>query len=158
MLAAHAGLYVTLTVWAFGPWLALWWIVVHQAFLGVYLASSFAPNHKGMLLLAPGEHLDAFREQVLTSRNLPATPLVLWVFGGLGAQIEHHLFPKLPRSNLLAVSRIVRAYCAEIDVPYHQTSVWEAYRDVLSYLHEVSAPLRHVRHKATNVVLDRADH
>jgi hypothetical protein len=36
----------------------------------------------------------------------------------------------------------VRAYCAEVDVPYYETSIIRSYREILSFLHEVSAPLR----------------
>lgn len=48
-LLAHTGLYVGLLVYLLGPCSALLVITIHKAVGGFYLASLFAPNHKGML-------------------------------------------------------------------------------------------------------------
>jgi fatty acid desaturase len=122
------------------PWQALSFFVVHQAVFGVYLGMTFAPNHKGMPHPAGDE--DFLRKQVLTSRNVVGGRLIDAALGGLNHQIEHHLFPAMPTPNLRRARPIVKAYCAQIGVPYEETSLVESYRQALRYLHEVGAPLR----------------
>lgn len=39
------------------------------------------------------------------------------LYGELNYQVEHHLFPSIPRANLAAVARIARDYCEELKVP-----------------------------------------
>ena len=77
-------------------------IVVQQGLLGFYLGCSFAPNHKGMLILAATDQSDFLRRQVLTSRNVLGGRLTDLALGGLNYQIEHHLFPS-PRSWLTSM-------------------------------------------------------
>ena len=63
------------------------------------MGCSFAPNHKGMPTIAPEEELDFLRRQVLTSRNVRGGLLTDFALGGLNYQIEHHLFPSMPRGS-----------------------------------------------------------
>lgn len=147
MLAHHA-LFVGMPVAALGPWPALLLIATHQAAAGLYLGLVFAPNHKGMALIEPDARLGFVREQVLTARNVRPHPLVDWWYGGLNYQIEHHLFPALPRNRLRAARPIIRAFCRERGLPYHETSVAGSYREILAYLHAVGAPLRRRRQAA----------
>ena len=141
-LCFHAIAFPALLVAMIGPWRALLVIVVQKCVGGFYLASVFAPNHKGMPQIEKGQELDFLRSQVLTSRNVRSNPLTDLFYGSLNFQIEHHLFPTMPRCNVRRAHRIVRAYCAELGVPYHETSIYRSYREILGFLHEVGAPLR----------------
>ena len=47
----------------------------------------------------PEDSADFLRRQVLTSRNVRGGPITDFVFGGLNYQIEHHLFPAMPRTE-----------------------------------------------------------
>jgi fatty acid desaturase len=141
-LAVHALAFPALLVLMVGPWRALLVIVVQKCLGGFYLASVFAPNHKGMPQIEKGEELDFLRSQVLTSRNVRSNPLTDLLYGSLNYQIEHHLFPTMPRCNIRRAHKIVRGYCAEVGVPYYETSIYRSYREILSFLHEVGAPLR----------------
>ncbi|MBI3978052.1 MAG: acyl-CoA desaturase, partial [Chloroflexi bacterium] len=80
-----------------GRWLPIF--AVSQLIIGVYMASVFAPNHKGMPLIR-GERPGFLQQQVLTSRNVGGGPLVAFFYGGLNFQIEHHLFPNMARNKL----------------------------------------------------------
>jgi len=142
VLGMHALAFPALLVVMVGPWRALLVIVVQKCVGGFYLASVFAPNHKGMPQIEKGQELDFLRSQVLTSRNVRSNPLTDLLYGSLNYQIEHHLFPTMPRCNIRRAHTIVRAYCAELGVPYHETSIYRSYREILSFLHEVGAPLR----------------
>ncbi|HKV88868.1 MAG TPA: acyl-CoA desaturase [Candidatus Dormibacteraeota bacterium] len=141
-LCLHALLLPALIVVMVGPWRALLVIVIQKCVGGFYLASVFAPNHKGMPQIEKGQELDFLRSQVLTSRNVRSNPITDLIYGSLNYQIEHHLFPTMPRCNIRRAHRIVRDYCAELDVPYYETSIYRSYQEILSFLHEVGAPLR----------------
>ncbi len=141
-LSAHWLLYLGLLTYFLGPWSALIVVLLQKAVSGFYLATVFAPNHKGMLQVDASSDLDFLRGQVLTSRNIRARPTTdLW-YGALNYQIEHHLFPTMARNNIPRAQRIVREYCAEIGVSYHETSLLRSYRELLQFLHEIGAPLR----------------
>jgi fatty acid desaturase len=141
-LCLHVIGYVGMLVVLVGPWRALLVIVVQKSVGGFYLASVFAPNHKGMPQIEAGQEMDFLRSQVLTARNVRSHPLTDLLYGSLNYQIEHHLFPTLPRCNLRRAHAMVRDYCSEVDVPYYETSIVRSYREILSFLSEVSAPLR----------------
>ncbi len=121
---------------------AIAFLVVHQALFGLYMGCIFAPNHKGMPTLTGDDRPDYLRRQVLTSRNVRGGMLIDLALGGLNYQIEHHLFPNMPTPNLRHAQVIVRDYCAELGVPYHETGLIASYREALRHLHHVGAPLR----------------
>ena len=141
-LCVHALAFPLLLIALVGPWRALLVIVIQKCAGGFYLASVFAPNHKGMPQVESTKELDFLRSQVLTSRNVKSSPLTDLLYGSLNYQIEHHLFPTMPRCNVRRAHAIVRAYCAEVGVPYYETSIYRSYQEILSFLHEVGAPLR----------------
>lgn len=145
LLVLHAVVYLAALIVVLSPLQALAFLVVHQALFGVYLGMTFAPNHKGMP--HPTGTEDFLRKQVLTSRNVKGGRIVNAALGGLNYQIEHHLFPGMPSVNLRRAQPIVKAYCAEIGVPYEETSLIESYRVALRHLHEVSEPAR-AEHRA----------
>ncbi len=140
LLLVHAVGYLATVLAVLPPAKALVFMAVHQGLFGVYLGCTFAPNHKGMP--APTAGLDFLRRQVLSSRNVRGGWLVDVALGGLGHQIEHHLFPSMPTPNLRRARPIVRAYCAELGVPYTETGLIDSYGQALRHLHRVGAPLR----------------
>lgn len=115
---------------------------VQMAVFGVYMGASFAPNHKGMPIIAADARLDFFSKQVRTSRNVGGGWWATWLMGGLNYQVEHHLFPSMPRPHLAKARRIVREHCRTLDVPYTETSLWRSYRIVVRYLNEVGLAAR----------------
>lgn len=121
---------------------AIAFLAVHQVLFGLYMGCIFAPNHKGMPTLTGEDRPDYLRRQVLTSRNVRGGMLTDLALGGLNYQIEHHLFPSMPTPHLRRAQVIVRDYCAEIGVPYHETGLIGSYREALRHLHHVGAPLR----------------
>jgi fatty acid desaturase len=137
LLGLHFAGYLTAVLLVLTPWQAVAFIAVHQGLFGLYLGCSFAPNHKGMPVLTEADDLDFLRRQVLTSRNVHGGWAVDSALGGLNYQIEHHLFPSMPRPNLRRAQPVVKAYCAEIGVPYAESSLFGSYRQALRYLHDV---------------------
>ena len=143
LLVTHVAAYATLLLTAMSPGRALAFAALHQALFGLHLGLAFAPNHKGMEMPDPdGERWDHLRRQVLTSRNIRGGPVVDWFLGGLNYQIEHHLFPSMPRPHLRLARPLVQAHCRELGIPYTETGLVDSYRQALSHLHEVGEPLR----------------
>ncbi|MEQ2257628.1 Delta(12)-fatty-acid desaturase [Ilyodon furcidens] len=57
-----------------------------------------------------------------------------WFSGHLNFQIEHHLFPMMPRHNYHLVADRARALCQKHGVPYETKSLWRGMADVVSSL------------------------
>jgi fatty acid desaturase len=142
LLVAHLAAYLTALLLVLSPLSALVFLVVQQGLFGLYLGCAFAPNHKGMPTLTAADELDFIRRQVLTSRNVRGSWLVDVVLGGLNYQIEHHLFPNMPRPNLRAAQPLIRAFCRQHDLAYAEASLVGSYAQAVRHLHAVGAPLR----------------
>lgn len=142
LLLAHAILLTWAAIGLLGVTNGIIFLLVNQSAFGVLLGSVFAVNHKGMPMLHELEERSPFWRRVATARNLKAHPLTEFWYGGLDSQIEHHLFPMLPRHNLRKAAPFVRKFCADHGASYYETGVVESYAEVLQHLHAVSAPLR----------------
>jgi fatty acid desaturase len=140
LLTVHVVAALGLVFVVLSPVKALVFLAVQQGLLGLYLGCSFAPNHKGMLILDGSEeedHLDFVRRQVLTSRNVVGSRALAAALGGLNFQIEHHLFPSMPCRNLRRCQPLVKRWCAAHDVSYCETSLLDSYGQTLRYLRDI---------------------
>jgi fatty acid desaturase len=145
LIVVHFALYFALLFFFLEPLQAALFVAFHRGLCGTYLVSIFAPNHKAMPLLERDSEADFLRPQVLTSRNVVAHPVTDFWYGGLNYQIEHHLFPRLPRNKLKEAQPIIKRFCQDHSIAYHETGVLQSYREILQHLHEVGAPLREAR-------------
>jgi len=145
LLGLHGALYLSAVFYVLPPSKALAFIAVQQAAWGLYMGCSFAPNHKGMPTVAIGEKLDFLRRQVLTTRNVRGGMFTDFALGGLNYQIEHHLFPNMPRANLRHAQPLVRAYCTEHAVLYTEVGLFASYAAALRHLNSIGEPLRLAR-------------
>ncbi|MET1007541.1 MAG: acyl-CoA desaturase [Propionibacteriaceae bacterium] len=139
LLVLHFGVYFAFLFVFLTPVQAILFILIHQGLYGLNLGAAFAPNHKGMEMPPAGSRLDHLRKQVLTSRDVTGGPLVDFFLGGLNYQIEHHLFPSMPRPNLKIAQPIIRDYCASVDLPYRASGVIDSYAQCLAYMRRVGA-------------------
>ena len=137
LLTIRLGGFVALVFVVLSPGIAFAFLGVQLGLFGFYMGMSFAPNHKGMPLVPKGVKIDFLRRQVLMSRNIRGGPVLDTVMGGLNYQIEHHLFPSMPRANLRKASPIIADYCAERGVPYVQTGLIQSYVIVVRYINRV---------------------
>jgi fatty acid desaturase len=137
LLGAHFAGYLTAVFLLLSPARAVAFILVQQGLFGFYLSCSFAPNHKGMPVLAASDRTDFLRRQVLTSRNVRGGWLTDFAMGGLNYQIEHHLFPSMPRPSLRRSQALIAAFCAERGLPYCQASLIGSYAQALRHLNTV---------------------
>jgi len=137
LLVVHAALFFVAPFLVLPPVRAALFVVVTQSLFGFYLGVSFLFNHVGMPSPVAGDELGFLKRQVLTSRNLSGPRFTGYLFGGLDSQIEHHLFPTMPRANLRRARAVVRPFCAEHAITYTEQTPWRAYRDVFRHLRSV---------------------
>ena len=134
--------YVAAVLLVLPPGKAVAFLAVQSAVFGVCLGGSFAPNHIGMPIVPAGSRIDFLSRQVLMSRNVRGGLWVDFVLGGLNYQIEHHLFPSMPRPNLRLARPLVRAYCDAHQVSYTEVGLFSAYRTIVGYLNDVGLRAR----------------
>ncbi|ASN20217.1 fatty acid desaturase family protein [Arthrobacter sp. YN] len=137
LLGLRFGTYIGLLFLMLSPGIAAAFIGVQVAVFGLYMGGTFAPNHKGMPILPENSRADFLTRQVLTSRNISGSRFVTFFMGGLNYQIEHHLFPDMPRRHLGEASRLVKAHCVLIGIPYTETGLMRSYGIVIRYLNTV---------------------
>ncbi|MGA8724891.1 MAG: acyl-CoA desaturase [Acidimicrobiales bacterium] len=139
LVVVHAALYLTVVLWVLSPMKALAFIALQQALFSLYLGCSFAPNHKGMPIIEGDAEMSFVRRQVITARNITGGRFTNLILGGLNYQIEHHLFPTMPRPNLSRAQSIIRAFCLESNLGYREDSLVGSYRQIVSNLRAVAA-------------------
>jgi len=141
LIMLHAAVYLTVVLWVLSPLKALAFAAVQQAVFSLYLGVSFAPNHKGMPVIKSGTAAGFARRQVVTARNIRGGRFTTFLLGGLNYQIEHHLFPSMPRPNLRRVQGLVRDFCAAADLGYREESFAGSFRQITHHLSDPGAAL-----------------
>lgn len=129
--------YLGLVFLVLSPGIAVVFLVVQLGLFGFYMGVSFAPNHKGMPVVPRDMQLDFLRRQVMMSRNIRGGRVIDVLMGGLNYQVEHHLFPSMPRPHLRRAAPIVAAYCQAQNVPYTQVGLLRSYAIVVRYINRV---------------------
>ena len=120
---------------------ALLFFVAKQFVAGLLLSVAFVVGHNGMECFDVDEK-PAFAElQVRSTRDVHGGGLVSWFMGGLEYQIEHHLFPTIPRHQLPKVQPLVESLCKKHNVPYHATGFFEGMGEVIHCLESLSREL-----------------
>ncbi|MQA78699.1 MAG: acyl-CoA desaturase [Streptosporangiales bacterium] len=141
-LAVRLGGYVAALLLVMSPGKAAAFLGVQLGLYGLYMGGAFTPNHVGMPIVPPNQKVDFLRRQVLMSRNVTGGWFVHFALGGLNYQIEHHLFPSMPRPNLRHVQPLVRRFCEEHGVAYTEKSLLASYAIVVRYLNNVGLAAR----------------
>jgi len=134
--------YVAILLMVLPPGKAGAFLGVQMALFGLCLGGAFAPNHKGMPIVPATMKIDFLRRQVLMSRNVRGGLFVDFAMGGLNYQIEHHLFPSMPRPNLKHAQPLVRSYCATRHIQYTEVGLLTSYIIVIGYLNNVGLRAR----------------
>jgi fatty acid desaturase len=131
LVALHMVCFLTVVLLVLSPLKAFAFVAVEQAVFSFWLGCSFAPNHKAMPII-PGDAAMGFaRRQVVTARNIAGGRLTTFMLGGLNYQIEHHLFPSMPRPNLRHAQDLVREFCVASELGYCETSLPESFRRII---------------------------
>ena len=87
----------------------------------------FCLNHfSSNIYLGPPSGNDWCEKQTRGTLNIACPSWMDWFHGGLQFQIEHHLFPRLPRYQLRKVSPFVMELCKKHNLSYNIAPFWEA--------------------------------
>lgn len=141
LLTVRLGGYLVALFVLLPPGKAAAFVAIQLGVFGVLLGGAFAPNHIGMPIVPAGARPDFLRRQVLMSRNIAGGRVIGFFMGGLNYQIEHHLFPNMPRPGQKRARQLVRAHCAEHGITYTETTLLQAYSAIVRHLNTVG--LRH---------------
>lgn len=117
--------------------LAIFYALFSQIVAGALLAIVFVQGHSGREVFRARQ--DFFSAQVLSTRDIHAGLWNDWFTGGLNYQIEHHLFPTMPRHNLAKVSAPVRELCAKHELMFDVSGMAESTVKVLKCLADIAA-------------------
>lgn len=110
-----------------------------QGVSGLLLALVFGVGHNGMQVHdTEAERVDFMTLQVTTTRNVDSSRFIDWFCGGLQYQVEHHLFPTMPRHNLGKIAPLTRSLATESGLKYHSTGLIKGVSEVIAALDEVS--------------------
>ena len=139
LIVLHAALYLAVVLWVLSPLKALAFVAVQQAVFSLYLGISFAPNHKGMPIIESAAAAGFARRQVVTARNISGGRFTTFMLGGLNYQIEHHLFPSMPRPSLRRVQGLVRDFCSATELGYSEESFVESFRQIIRHLSDAGS-------------------
>jgi delta8-fatty-acid desaturase len=102
-----------------------------QICLSHFSMEVFKPNTANM----PQNWVDL---QVSTTLDIDCPKWLDWLHGGLQFQIEHHLFPRIPRYRLRAIKLRVQALCAKYKLPYHEPGFLQANVELIQTLRNIA--------------------
>lgn len=95
------------------------------------------------------------RTQLATTLDIDCSTAMDWFHGGLQFQVEHHLWPRLPRHNLRRVKEILESFCKEHELVYIQASFFKANCMVVDTLKETAKSTKdfsELFHESANLV------
>ncbi len=138
-----------------GAVLELFLIVVHYVFIflfvftlvtplaalaflagGAYMGIAFAPNHKSEDVIDASAPY-SWVYQITSTRNIFPNPVTSFMLGGLNFQVEHHLFPTMPRYRYYQAQQVVKKFCAQEQIEYSETTWFQTMRDIHQQLKSV---------------------
>lgn len=117
----------------------LGWMLVSHAVAGILhiqivLSHWSMETYKGTPYV--NEETEWYLMQLRTTMNVATNPWLDYVHIGLQFQIEHHLYPRLPRHNLRYARNLVKNICKKHNIYYHEpgffegnVEMWKALRD-----------------------------
>jgi fatty acid desaturase len=120
------------------PLKAILFICVASASLGLYIANIFAPNHKGMPQIKKGVPISNLEQQIITTRNVTPGFFYDILFLSLNYQIEHHLFPHMPRNKYKLVAPHIKEMCERLKLPYLVMTPFNSYKAIIKELHKIA--------------------
>ncbi|NWZ70337.1 FADS2 desaturase, partial [Acrocephalus arundinaceus] len=77
------------------------------------------------------KHRDWLSSQMAATCNIEQSFFKDWFTGHLNFQIEHHLFPTMPRHNFWKVKPLVKSLCAKYGVQYEEKPLGKAFVDIV---------------------------
>merc|ERR1711968_333571 len=86
-----------------------------------------------------------FRMQVKTTMNVDCPTWMDWFHGGLQFQIEHHLWPRLPRHNLRRARELTKELCKKHKVHYQEPGFIEGNIHLIKHMYAMALKARDLK-------------
>ncbi|KAG8125540.1 putative Fatty acid desaturase 1 protein [Naja naja] len=93
------------------------------------------------------KNMDWFSTQLQATCNVNQSFFNDWVTGHLNFQIEHHLFPTMPRHNFWKVAPLVKSMCVKHGIEYQSKPLFTGFTDIVQ-LREKSGS-KHIMNQKT---------
>lgn len=150
-LLVHYVAYAAALVWVAGLSVvgAVAWALSAEMLAGFLTAFVFIQSHNGKEVKADVD-TDFWTHQLLTTSNVRPGWFTNVFSGYLNLQIEHHLFPWMPRRMLLRARPRVKALCERHGLPYREYGWWESTARVYRHLKTVSDAVCAVARESQN--------
>ncbi|MBM4358103.1 MAG: fatty acid desaturase [Deltaproteobacteria bacterium] len=116
----------------------LGFFLASQLVSGLLTGAVFLVGHNARPIFATVEAPGFCALQCTTTQNIHAPLGLRWFFGGLDRQIEHHLFPTMPRHNHGRIAGDVRALCEAHGITYVERGFFKGLGDVAAVLFRVA--------------------
>jgi len=116
--------------------IALYLILSH--FVAGLLHVQICLSHFTMETFKPNALQDWVTLQCRTTLDINCSRWLDWLHGGLQFQIEHHLFPRVPRYRLREIKPRVKALCQSHNLPYHEPGFLQANVELLQTLRNIA--------------------
>lgn len=111
------------------------WVISHTL-SGFGTAFVFIQSHNGMEIY--DDDKDFVTSQIVSTRNINPGVVSDWIMGGLNYQIEHHLFPTMPRHSYSRIRTRIMEFCQRNGLPYESCSIAESTYKVYKQLATVA--------------------
>lgn len=134
---------------------AIGFVLISELVGGAGIANIVFMNHYGcdQLNIVDGKKTNFVQLQLMTTRNIDPSLWMNWFSGGLNLQIEHHLFPTMPRHNLLKVRPLVQELCKKHNLAYQSKPFFGCLSAILKKLAFVAEEFK--EHEKSLLVGDR---
>ncbi|NXW91676.1 FADS2 desaturase, partial [Alopecoenas beccarii] len=103
----------------------------HQAFLESHWFVWVTQMNHIPMEIDSEKHRDWLSSQLAATCNIEQSLFNDWFTGHLNFQIEHHLFPTMPRHNFWKVKPLVKSLCAKYGVQYEEKPLGKAFVDIV---------------------------
>ena len=124
-----------------------WYVCVGST----YIFINFAVSHTHKDVVPKSKHISWSLYSANHTTNCSNNFLVNWWMAYLNFQIEHHLFPRVPRHNLREVEKLVMAYAKKEGIHYHSVGFVQGNREVIAGLYETAMAARALPRDADSV-------
>ncbi len=139
-IAVHHILYLILVAQIPSWSRAILFTAISESLGGLFIGVVFTVGHNAMEVFTEKElrATDFVRLQVRTTRDVDPHWFTDWFCGGLNYQVEHHIWPTVPRHHLPKAAAILKAFCKKHSIQYTSASLIEGNRQVCRLLAALS--------------------
>jgi len=136
LIALMFALFFSTTTPVFGLAGALLYWFVCRSLHSMWFIWVTQTNHIPMDIHAENRYESWLDLQLHGTLNIETSWFNDWFTGHLNFQIEHHLFPTMPRHNCYKIQPYVKSLCEKYDIPYVSKSFFQSFYDVIISLKE----------------------